>query len=254
MKPVKELKVDKLITFVFENRNQLGLAAAEDSINHIKTLLAEKERVRIVFAAAPSQNEFLAELEKADIDWSRIDAFHMDEYIGLPSGAPQTFGRYLNEHIFEKVPFGSVNIIDPSNEGAQGECYRYTKRLKKSVIDIVFMGIGENGHIAFNDPPVADFNDPEFVKVVELDEPCRIQQVNDGCFPSLENVPKTAITLTVPALMSAGYLSVCVPGKTKASAVKSTLTSEISTACPATILRTHQQVKLYIDQDSASLL
>lgn len=253
MTSLKEIKTDKLVTNIYEGREELGKAAAEDMIEIIKNLMKQKEKLRIIFAAAPSQNEFLNEMLNSDIDWNKIEAFHMDEYIGLPKNAPQTFGHYLRESIFDKVNFSNINYIDPSNNPEE-ECERYTALLKEAPIDIVFMGIGENGHIAFNDPPVADFEDEKFVKVVELDEPCRVQQVNDGCFPKFEDVPKTAFTLTVPALMSADYLSVCVPGITKAVAVKNTLKGEISTKCPATILRTHKQAKLYIDTDSASLL
>ncbi|MFA8342487.1 MAG: glucosamine-6-phosphate deaminase [Rhodothermaceae bacterium] len=253
MTSLKEIKTDKLVTNIYEGREELGKAAAEDMIEIIKNLMKQKEKLRIVFAAAPSQNEFLNEMLSSDIDWNKIEAFHMDEYIGLPKNAPQTFGHYLRENIFDKVDFSNINYIDPSNNPEE-ECERYAALLKEAPIDIVFMGIGENGHIAFNDPPVADFEDEKFVKVVELDEPCRVQQVNDGCFPKFEDVPKTAFTLTVPALMSADYLSVCVPGITKAVAVKNTLKGEISTKCPATILRTHKQAKLYIDTDSASLL
>lgn len=206
-----------------------------------------------MFAAAPSQNEFLEELLKHEIEWSRITAFHMDEYIGLCKDSPQLFSFYLKTHLFEKVNLKNVFYLNSINEDNKEECRRYSKLLNEKPIDIVFMGIGENGHIAFNDPPVADFNDKETVKIVELDLPCRQQQVNDGCFSSIDDVPKYALTLTIPALLSADYLSVAVPGKRKAEAVYKTLFDEISTDCPATILRNHKNAVLYIDCESFSL-
>jgi len=178
----------------------------------------------------------------------------MDEYIGLPAGALQLFSVYLDNHLFSKVRFKAVHRIDPAPLGPAGECRRYARLLKEAPVDIVCMGIGENGHIAFNDPPVADFKDPEPVKVVRLDQKCRQQQVNDGAFPAIQFVPEKAISLTVPTLMSARYLSVVVPGPRKAEAVRSALHDEVSTRCPATILRTHRNVALFLDTESASQL
>jgi glucosamine-6-phosphate deaminase len=216
----------------------------------IRGLLSKQERVRIIFAAAPSQNEFLDELAQAEgIDWSRITAFHMDEYIGLPANAPQLFSQFLIRSIFSRVYPGEVELIGDTTE-IEEECRRYSELLKKAPIDLVFLGIGENGHLAFNDPPVANFTDPKWVKLVELDELCRIQQVNDGCFPDFKTVPKYALTLTIPALTSAKHLFCMVPGPTKRAAVKETLQGEISTRCPATILRKHVDCKLYVDMDS----
>ena len=189
-----------------------------------------------------------------EIPWERVHAFHMDEYIGLPADAPQGFGNFLREHIFGIAPFASVNYIDISATDADAECARYASILGESPIDIVVMGIGENGHIAFNDPPVADFCDAAAVKPVTLDEVCRQQQVNDGCFASLSDVPKTAITLTVPTLFAGGALFCIVPAKTKAVAVKNTLSGEIGEWCPATVLRRHEDAVLYLDADSGALL
>lgn len=248
-----QFKIDNLLTKVLDNREELGWHAAFDAAEKINQLLKTKSEIRIVFAAAPSQNEFLEELLKHNIEWQRITAFHMDEYIGLTIDSPQLFSRYLKTHIFDKVKFKKIHYLNSLNDNDKKECKRYADLLKEAPIDIVFMGIGENGHIAFNDPPVADFNDKEIVKVVELDLPCRRQQVNDGCFSALEDVPKYALTLTVPALLSADYLSAAVPGKRKTEAVCKTLFNEISTDCPSTILRTHKNVVLYLDKDSFSL-
>jgi glucosamine-6-phosphate deaminase len=178
----------------------------------------------------------------------------MDEYIGLLKNSDKLFGVYLNDHIFSKVKFKSVHLINSQEKNPDKECKRYEALIREKPIDIILMGIGENGHVAFNDPPVADFNDKTFMKIVELEEKCKAQQVNDAGFKSIDEVPKTAYTLTVPALMAAKYLSIVVPGIRKAEAVKSALTSDISTKCPATILRTHPDAVLFIDADSASLL
>ena len=245
----------RLIVKVYENRQAMGEEAAKEASDYIIGQLKIKEYLNIVFAAAPSQNEFLAALAASDgIDWTRINAFHMDEYIGLPDDAPQGFGNFLKSAIFSKVPFRSVNYLNKVDLPPTEICEKYTQLLLKYPIDIVMMGIGENGHIAFNDPHVALFNDLKMVKVVELDETCRNQQVNDGCFASMSLVPIHAITLTVPTLMSANRLFCIVPGKLKANAVKNTLADSISEKCPATILRTHPSATLYCDKDSAAFL
>ena len=206
----------------------------------------------MIFAAAPSQNEFLETLRGAEkIDWKRVTAFHMDEYLGLSADAPQSFRRYLKERLFDRVHPGEVHLIAGEAPSPEEECARYAHLLAEAPIDIVCLGIGENGHLAFNDPPVADFADPKMVKVVELDEACRRQQVHDGCFARFEEVPTHAITLTIPVLLSGGWLYCVVPGPTKREAVEKALTSPISPACPASILRTHARARLYLDRDSA---
>lgn len=232
------------------DRKELGRVAAQEAAEAISALLKEKETINAIFAAAPSQNEFLEELAKSGVDFSRINAFHMDEYVGLPDDAPQRFAAYLREHIFSLVPFRSVNYLNGSACDAEAECERYYALLRENPVDIVFMGIGENGHIAFNDPHVADFNDPKLVKVVELDEKCRQQQVNDGCFAKIDDVPKRAMTLTIPALMAAGQHFCMVPGKTKCQAVHDTVCGPIGPHCPATAMRTAPDARLYIDGDS----
>lgn len=249
-KPILTKQVDRLKVKVFTNRVTLGEAAAEQAVKRIIELQGKQENIRIVFAAAPSQNEFLAALVQAEgIDWARITAFHMDEYIGLPKEAPQRFSRFLRDRLFDLVKPGAVQLIDSANNVTE-ECNRYEGLLKVDKIDIVCMGIGENGHIAFNDPPVADFDDPVWVKAVELDMPCRQQQVNDGCFSVIEAVPTHALTLTIPALMSGASLFCMVPGTTKRRAVFEALLGPISTNCPASILRRHPDCTLFVDSDS----
>lgn len=246
---------DLLTVNVYESRTEMGEAAAADIKACILSLLQTKETVNMIFAAAPSQNEVLYALATdTEIPWNRVNAFHMDEYIGLSADAPQGFGNFLKEHIFGLADFKSVSYINVSASDAEAECERYAALLAKHPTDIVVMGIGENGHIAFNDPPVADFKDPKAVKPVELDEVCRNQQVNDGCFARLEDVPKTAITLTVPTLFAGDHLFCIVPARTKARAVKATLCDEINEKCPATVLRRHESAILYLDGDSSSLL
>lgn len=252
---MKIFLVDRLNVIISNDRDELGRMAAKNISNLISNLLEIQDEVRMIFAAAPSQNEFLKEIVSIKkIDWSRITAFHMDEYIGLPKNSPQLFSKYLDENIFSKVNLKQVHLINSQSENIETECLRYEKLLKEKPIDLVCMGIGENGHIAFNDPPVADFNDKKFVKVVKLDDACKQQQVNDGCFNSINEVPPHAVTLTVPALMSGNLLSIMVTGKRKARAVKNTLRGEITTDCPASILRTHPNAFLYLDEDSSSML
>ena len=251
---LKSIMVDTLKVNVYETRDMMGKAAAEDVAKCIKFLLSSKEEINMIFAAAPSQNEVLKHLlENREIEWSRINAFHMDEYIGINKNAPQSFANFLDNAIFSKVPFKTVNKINCEAD-AENECKRYSSLLKDFPVDIVCMGIGENGHIAFNDPPVANFNDSELVKIVELDEICRNQQVHDGCFKTLSDVPKFALTLTVPALMNAEYCFCVVPASTKANAVKNTLNSEINEHCPATILRKHSNAIMYCDSESGKYI
>ena len=252
---MKSLKKDLLKVNIYDTRAEMGAAAAKDIKACLLSLLQVKETVNMIFAAAPSQNEVLAALATdREIPWSRVNAFHMDEYIGLAADAPQGFGNFLKAHIFGLADFGSVSYIDITADDAEKECERYAQLLAKHPADIVVMGIGENGHIAFNDPPVADFKDPKAVKPVELDQVCRNQQVNDGCFARLEDVPKTAITLTVPTLFAGKHLFCIVPAATKAKAVRATLCDDISEKCPATVLRRHASATLYLDGDSSALL
>ena len=252
---LKKFRQDNLECRIYSTRSEMGIAAAEDIHNKILELLGEKDTINMIFAAAPSQNEMLEALAgKKDIPWNRINAFHMDEYIGLPESAPQRFGTFLNKAIFERVPFKNVYLINSNSKSIEDECKRYTELLQNNPVDIVWLGIGENGHIAFNDPGVADFNDKELIKVVELDDVCRQQQVNDGCFEKLDDVPKNALSLTIPALTAGAYMYCVVPAATKANAVKNTVNGPVSEDCPASVLRTHKNAVLYCDSDSGAYL
>ena len=254
---MKEITKENLKVKIFENRSLMGAAAAEAVSEKISELLKTKKYINIVFAAAPSQNNFLASIRQHEVDWSRINAFHMDEYVGLDKDAPQLFGNYLRERLFEKFPFREVYYINGNADNAEQECKRYSELLKRYPTDITILGIGENTHIAFNDPHVADFDDPKIVKVVDLDEKNRMQQVdpNDNiCFNAIGEVPTHAITLTVPALFRSDYLYAIVPGEKKADAIYHTLYSEVRETYPSTIIRRHKNAVLYLDEESAAKL
>ena len=252
---LKQFTCDSLNVKVFENRTAMGGDAARDVAAEMRRLLAEKAQINMIFAAAPSQSDFLAALiAEADIDWKRVNVFHMDEYIGIGNDHPQSFAKFVKTHVADQFAVGAFYPLNGACKSVSEECARYEKLLRDHPVDIVCMGIGENGHIAFNDPGVADFTDPVYVKTAKLDEVCRNQQVNDGCFPTLADVPKYAMTLTVPALVAAPKLFCIVPAPTKAKAVKATLQGEITDLCPATILRTRKDAVLYLDRDSAALL
>lgn len=245
---------DLLRIHIFETRSEMGASAARDIERAVCEVIEKKGTCNVIFAAAPSQNEVLQGLaESKKIDWSRVTAYHMDEYVGIASDAPQGFARFLELALFSRVPLGKVEYLNCEAD-AEKETVRYANILRENPADIVVMGIGENGHIAFNDPHVALFDDPELVKIVTLDEKCRQQQVNDGCFATLEDVPTTAMTLTIPALIAAPKVFCVVPAKTKAEAVCATVNGPVTEACPASILRRHNNAVLYLDSDSSSLL
>jgi glucosamine-6-phosphate deaminase len=238
---------------VYADRQSLGRAAGLDVAERIRQLLVTQKQVTIVFAAAPSQNEFLDTLAGVpDLDWARVVALHMDEYVGLPAEAPQRFGNYLRQRIWDKVRPGCIHYLNGCAPDPEAECARYGDLLRANPVDIVCAGIGENGHLAFNDPGIADFVDPQLVKVVPLAIESRVQQVHDGCFATLDEVPTHALTLTVPALMAGRWIYCMVPGRTKTAAVTATLTSPITPEVPATILRIHPRATLYLDLDSAA--
>lgn len=236
--------------YVGSSRMDLGRKAAKDVGDELRHRLKGQKSVRMIFAAGVSQSEMLAALAvEPEIDWKRVTAFHMDEYFGLPFDAPQRFSRWLGEAIFDKVPFGAIHLMDPGDD-PEATGADYALRLAEAPIDIVSLGIGVNGHLAFNDPP-ADFNDPVPIKVVYPDETCRRQQVDDGCFASIEEVPQKALTLTIPRLLAADRLYCCVPGARKREAVRRALHDPIGPDCPATSLRLHPRCNLYLDRDSA---
>lgn len=248
---LKAGSVNSLAIHVAPSRAAMGARAATDIASEIHALLQRQVDARIMFAAAPSQSEMLAALRQTSgIDWSRVSAFHMDEYIGLPAAAPQRFGIWLRQAIFDHFPFGSVHLIDSASE-PEHTAAEYATLLNAAPIDIVCCGIGVNGHLAFNDPP-ADFDDPRTVKIVTLDERSRQQQVDDRCFAAIQDVPTRAITVTIPALLAAHTIFCTVPGSQKCQAVRSALNGPITPMCPASILRRHPRCTLYLDPGSAA--
>ena len=248
----------RLAVEVHADRPALGRAAARAVAAHLHGVLARQGEARVIFACAPSQDEFLAalvhEAHALALDWTRVTAFHMDDYVGLTATHPQSFRHYLHQHLLRHVPLGRFHPLPAEQPDAEAVATGYSALLREKPIDLICMGIGENGHIAFNDPPVADFADPLLVKVVELDLACRQQQVNDGCFPTLAEVPLHAFTLTVSVFRQAQRLSIHVPGPRKAAAVCATVQGPVTTACPASILRLHPDATLYIDTAAAALL
>lgn len=238
---------------------ECGLSAGMAVKSSLLELQAKDRDLRVILASAPSQSEMLRVLTEPvppppGIDWGKVSIFHMDEYLGLAATHPASFRSYQLSHVMSRITPRRFEGICGEAADIDAECNRYSSLLSEQPIDLVCLGIGENGHLAFNDPPVADFNDPKQVKVVELDERCRRQQVNDGCFQNLEDVPRYAITLTIPTLISAKRVICTVPGRRKAEAVRNALEGPVSTACPASILREHPSVELFLDVDSASLL
>ena len=251
----RNFRADSLNVYVYESRPKMGSAAAAVIASEIRHAIQERGRAIVILASAPSQNEFLASLADApDIDWSRVTGFHLDEYLGMDEHAPQSFRRFLIDRLVNKVPFGEFHGLCGEAADGSEEADRYVQLLKDNPPDFAVLGIGENGHLAFIDPPFCDFNDPKAVKVVELDEVCRNQQVNDGAFATLEEVPRNALSLTIPTLMARPKLFAIAPGPAKREAIKKTVEGPISTTCPASILRTHPDAHLFIDTVAAKFL
>ena len=251
---MKEIKTENLNVKIFVNKDEMGKAAVISVAEKLNAAISEKGFANLILATGASQFQFLEHLQKQAIDWKKITVFHLDEYKDMQVTHPASFRKYLKERILDKVQPKEVYYLNGDAPDVEAEVLLYENLLKEHPIDVGCIGIGENGHIAFNDPPVADFNDPKLVKVVELDEPCRNQQLGEGWFPTLDDVPTHALSLTITAIMNCKHISCVVPDERKAEAVFNTLNAEISTACPATILRTHPDCILYLDEGSASKL
>lgn len=253
-KPIRENRKDGLSTQIFSSKRDLGVAAAEFVAATLRQVLAERGHAGLVLATGASQYEFLARLQVApDIDWQRVTAFHLDEYLDLPADHPASFRRYLKTRFFDHVPVGTVHLLNGNAADPLSETQRYADLLQQTPPDIACIGIGENGHLAFNDPP-ADFEAPETVHVVQLDEACRRQQVGEGHFDSLMAVPQRALSLSIPAIMAVPVLSCVVPDARKARAVQCSVQGPVSPHCPASILQRHQNCRLFLDRQSASLI
>ena len=251
----KNFRAGELNIYVYESRPQMGQAAAAVIAAEIRRAIQDRGTASLILASAPSQNEFLANLAAApDVDWPRVTAFHLDEYLGMDDRAPQSFRRFLIDRLVNKVPLGQFHGLRGDAPNGAAEARRYAQLLQQNPPDFAVLGIGENGHLAFIDPPFCDFNDPEPVKVVQLDEICRNQQVNDGAFASLDEVPRDALSLTIPTLMTRPKLFAIAPGPAKRQAIKNTVAGPISSTCPASILRTHPNAHLFIDIVAAEYL
>lgn len=252
---LKQFRAGKLAVIICSDRKQLGLLAGADAAEAIRRAIAEKGEANVMFAAAPSQDDTLRALcADCTVDWSRVNAFHMDEYIGLAETHPAGFRTYLKNRVFNRFTFKSVNLINGNAADIDGETERCAHLLTAHPLDVVLLGIGENGHIAFNDPSVADFSDKAIVKRVKLEQICRMQQVHDGCFASIDEVPAYALTVTIPAIMQGRNLICSAPCATKAEAAARMLRGKINTDCPAAILRSHDHACVYLDADSGKHL
>jgi glucosamine-6-phosphate deaminase len=255
IKPKAPFQVERLRVLVYENREHMGKAAATHAAERIVTLAAKHEIVPIIFATGASQLATLGALTAIpDLPWNQVVGFHMDEYLGMPDQHPASFRRYLRENVTSKAPIREFHGIDGMAADPEKTCCDYAALLLSNTPLLCLLGVGENGHLAFNDPAEADFDDPQDVKIVSLDQVCRQQQASEGWFSSAAEVPSRAITLTIPTLFRVPELILSVPGPRKAHIVKRTLTEEISTRCPATILRRHPNTTVYLDGESAAEL
>ena len=252
---VRRFRAGGIEVAVIPSPDELAEAAARKAAEVVREAITRRGRARIVVATGNSQIAMMERfVQSPDVDWSSVEAFHLDEYVGLPITHPASFRLWIRTRFADRVRPGAMHYLDGEAPDLDREIRRYTALIREAPFDLCFAGFGENGHIGFNDPPVADFHDPLTVKRVKLDEACRRQQVGEGHFPTLEAVPPEALTMTCPAIVSAGALVCVVPDRRKAQAVKDALEGEISTACPASLVRTHSRTFLYLDTESVSLL
>jgi glucosamine-6-phosphate deaminase len=251
---ILETKIDELPVAVYHTNEAMGEAAAQAAAQTIKTAIAKKGAANIIIATGNSQLTFLRALRGlSGIDWSKVTIFHMDEYIGLPDGHKASFPTFLRHHLLDHIPAPAAFYPVKARVGnIEADCAQYAALLRAHPADLCAIGIGENGHIAFNDPPFAEFNDPVWVKVVRLDQVSRQQQVGEGHFGGLDEVPTHAITLTIPALLAADRVLCIVPESRKAEAVFKTLRGPLTETCPASILRQTPHAHLYLDADAAA--
>lgn len=253
--PIRTAQFEALRVSIYASNAAMGEAAADETQNIIGAAIKAKGHANIILATGNSQLTFLHALRSLPgIDWSKVNVFHMDEYVGIDPKHPASFPLFLRTHILDIVKPGAFYPVPGQAADVEAACREYQALLKAHPADLCAMGIGENGHIAFNDPPYADFDDPVWVKVVKLDERSRRQQVGEGHFPNLEAVPTHAITLTIPALLSARRILCIVPEARKAEAVERALLGPISEDCPASILRQAGHAHLLLDQESAARL
>jgi len=253
--PIRKFELGALSVVVYPTKEALGQGAAWAAGAIIRRVIQEKGRARLMFSAANSQLDMIANLmSDNEIDWDAVEMFHVDEYAGLPLSHAESFGGWVKRNVADVVHPRATYYIRGDAPDAAAECERYARLLSERPIDVSFLGIGENGHIGFNDPHAADFFDPEIVKVVTLDEKCRLQQVAEGHWPDFASVPTQGYAVTCPALVNASHIICCVPGPRKAEAVRKTLEGPVSESCPASRIRTHPDARLCLDADSAAML
>jgi len=252
---VVERQFDKVRVQIYGCGAELGNAAAMKAFEVINEAIQRNDKARIIVGTGNSQADMIHSLvSMSDLDWSKVEAFHMDEYVGMKATHPASFRFWLKTKLADSVSLGQIHYLDGDAENVGVECERYSRLLAEAPIDLSFVGFGENGHIAFNDPHVANLQDPKQVKSVALDERCRRQQVGEGHFPDLESVPTHALTITCPVLLKANHMICSVPDARKAEAVRNALKGPISPDCPASFVRTHEDAYVYLDTDSAALL
>jgi glucosamine-6-phosphate deaminase len=252
---VRKFRAGTMNVEIHPSSESMGAAAAKSAAEALKEIGQHHETIAAIFATGASQLATLDALTKIEnLPWDQVRGFHMDEYIGLPVDHPASFRGYLREKLTEKVSMKEFFEVDGTAPDPEQVCRYYAQKLRSSDPQLCLLGIGENGHLAFNDPGLADFSDPLDVKVVHLDSMCRQQQAAEGWFNTPQDVPEYAITLTIPTLLRVPKLIVSVPGSRKAKIMRRTLEEAISTGCPATILRTHPDVTVYLDKDSAAQL
>jgi glucosamine-6-phosphate deaminase len=239
---------------IYSAREDAGAEGAAIAAGAIRERVARDGRAAVVFASAVSQDPFLAALRRLDVDWPRVTAFHMDEYAGMSERHPASFRRFLRERLFDHVPVGAFHGLNAEAGDLEAECDRYGALLRAAAPSLVIMGIGENGHLAFIDPPACRFDEPRDVRTVDLDEVCRMQQVHDGAFARLQEVPARALSLTVPFFLRIPRALVLVNGERKAAAVRAALEGPVTEACPASALRRHPAATLFLDAAAASML
>ncbi|HET9730778.1 MAG TPA: 6-phosphogluconolactonase [Acidimicrobiia bacterium] len=248
----REVHVDALTVVVGDDTHEMAESAARDARAAIVAAIAARGEANVMLATGNSQLAFLdAFIRNADVAWERVRAFHMDEYVGISADHSASFRRYMRERVATRVPLKEFHYIEGDAADAEAEARRYEALLREFPLDVCCCGIGENGHLAFNDPPVAKFDDPRDVKIVALEPQSRRQQVGEGHFPSIDEVPMHAITVTVPALLRAARVLAIVPEARKVPAVRATLHDPITPACPATVLRRQPHATLYLDHESA---
>jgi glucosamine-6-phosphate deaminase len=245
---------DKLRVDVSPTAAEMGMRAAAFVAGKLQKAIEERDAANLILGTGASQYPLHEALLRLDVAWTKVNLFHLDEYIGVSDDHPASFRRFLRERIAENIRPQSVHYLAGDCPNIDIETRRYAELLRAYPVDVACIGIGENGHIAFNDPGVADFNDPDYLKVVELDDACRRQQVGEGWFASFSDVPEKAVTLTVPAIMSCRFLCCTVPDERKSEAVYNALTHDISTSCPASVLRTHCDAVLFLDRFAANRL